>query len=327
MNKRNNIVDIIKFLAAILVIFSHSHSLSNLSKDIVTRFVDGVSLGSFAVAIFFTFSGYFIMRSLMTKGDKGFIKNRIKRILPELIIVVTLTVLIVGPLFTSYSVINYFFNINTYKYFLNAVMIPYHFLPGVFTNNIYGSTVNGALWTIPVEFCCYIFLFICYKLGIAERKRMMIELSAISIVGYFALHMINSKFLLTSVRPVVIFIYSATLYYYNKISKDQITFAVIISVILLLLKNIVCYNLFLIIFLPIIIIYIIKNINVKNKVFAYLGDLSYPIYLVGFVVQQSIVSIFGGTMNVYVNFSLTVLIAIILAIPINYLSKVILKRR
>ena len=53
--EQNNIVDLIKYIAAITVILSHSHSLSNLSKDILSKNIPGASLGSLAVAIFFSF--------------------------------------------------------------------------------------------------------------------------------------------------------------------------------------------------------------------------------------------------------------------------------
>ena len=323
--EQNNIVDLIKYIAAITVILSHSHSLSNLSKDILSKNIPGASLGSLAVAIFFSFSGYYIMKSIMKKGDKNFLKKRAKRILPELMIVVLLTIFIVGPIFTNIALKEYFFNPKTYIYLLNSIMIPYHNLPGVFANNIYGSTVNGALWTIPVEFACYIMLFICYKLNFKSAKKMMI-LFIVSIICYFSLYHFKSSFLITTTRPIIIFIFSALLFFIdNKSNKQPIIFS-IIGIILLCMKNSICYDLFLIICLPIILVYISKNILVKNKIFELLGKISYSIYLVGFVIQQSIISIYGGKMNPNLNFILSALCATIIGFIINYFYEKKLKK-
>lgn len=324
--EQNNLVDLIKYIAAIMVILSHSHSLSNLSKDILSRNIPGASLGSFAVAIFFSFSGYYIMKSIMTKGDKNFVKKRAKRILPELMIVVLLTILIIGPIFTNLSLKEYFLNPKTYIYLLNSIMIPYHNLPGVFLNNIYGSTVNGALWTIPVEFACYIMLFMCYRLSISKKLKGMTILFIISFICYFSLYYFKSTFLITTIRPIMVFMFSALLFFVdNKSSKGLIAFS-LIGIILLCMKNSICYDLCLIICLPIILVYISKNILVKNKVFATLGKISYSMYLVGFVTQQSIISIYGGKMNPSINFILSALCATIIGFIINYFYEKKLKK-
>jgi len=69
-----------------------------------------------------------------------------------------LTALVIGPMFTSLALIDYFCDIETWMYFSNVALNPTYHLPGLFFNNIYPIAVNGSLWTLPVEFCMYLLL-------------------------------------------------------------------------------------------------------------------------------------------------------------------------
>ncbi len=74
--------------------------------------------------------------------------------------------------FSSYSLIDFFVSTDFFKYCLNFILIPVHNLPGVFTNNIYPGVINGPLWTLPLEFVCYIILLIAYKLNLVNKKEL-----------------------------------------------------------------------------------------------------------------------------------------------------------
>ena len=71
-----------------------------------------------------------------------------------------------------------------------------------------------------------------------------------------------------------------------------------------------------------IVLYICKKSFIKSKnnyTNIILGG-SYELYLIGFPIQQAIVSINGGSMNVYLNFFITLIISIPLSIVIKDLS-------
>ena len=58
-------------------------------------------------------------------------------------------------------------NPQTYMYLLNGVLILVHELLGVFTHNPMGdAVVNAALWTLPVEFSCYVLWFLLISVPI-----------------------------------------------------------------------------------------------------------------------------------------------------------------
>ena len=311
-------------------IFSHSFSLSNNSSDYLARFISDASFGAVAVSIFFSFSGYYITRSIK-HTDKRFLVKRLKRLLPELIVVVILTIFFVGPLFSKLSFKEYILNKNTYLYLLNAIMIPYHTLPGVFTDNIHTTTVNGALWTLIVEFACYCFICFAHKfLNVKRNKNTIIFVLTIliSIIGYFLLEYFKIETLKAMIRPFIIFNISSILYNYrDKINYKYFISSFVAGVILIIIGKNISFNLFLILSLPIILCYISNNININyNKILSFMGQISYPVYLVGFVIQQSIISIFGGTMSPYTNFLISVPLSIIVGALVHLFTTKIMHK-
>lgn len=174
MTMRSNNLSFLKFIASLLVIYSHSYAVSvlNTQGDIFYRLGGSkLSLGAFAVGVFFFFSGFYICRSVeKAKNANRFFSARIRRIFPALIFVILLTVFVLGPIVTSLNIVEYLTNKKTYLYLLNIVLIPVHKLPGVFESNVYNLAVNGSLWTLPFEFLCYFGTFIIYKMKCLNAK-------------------------------------------------------------------------------------------------------------------------------------------------------------
>ena len=161
---RVNNLNFIRFVAALMVIVSHCYAvvLGGDAGSYLLKFTgDRLSPGGVSVGVFFLFGGFLIARSCEHHPEaKKFFSARILRLFPELLFVVILTAFMLGPLFSTLSPAEYFTNPQTYKYLLNGALIMVHQLPGVFTNNPSGDVVNAALWTLPVEFICYILCFI-----------------------------------------------------------------------------------------------------------------------------------------------------------------------
>jgi peptidoglycan/LPS O-acetylase OafA/YrhL len=102
-------------------------------------------------------SGYLISSSWLRRPVLGdYLRNRVLRIMPGLIVVTLGSVLVLGPVMSSLSVADYVENPRTWRYLLNIVLRPVFDLPGVFDDNIYAGSVNGSLWTLPIEFVCYL---------------------------------------------------------------------------------------------------------------------------------------------------------------------------
>ncbi|WP_259463085.1 acyltransferase family protein [Streptococcus iniae] len=130
-----------------------------------------MTFGNLAVAVFFIASGFLIYRSIERRPNfNNYLKARLIRIFPPLFFVVLITVFILGPFLTTLTIGNYFMSKDTWLYFMNAVLLPKHSLPGLFSSNTYGNVVNGALWTLPVEFACYLAIYAAFKLKLTQEK-------------------------------------------------------------------------------------------------------------------------------------------------------------
>jgi peptidoglycan/LPS O-acetylase OafA/YrhL len=90
----------------------------------------------FMVPAFFALSGFLVTGSaLRLRATAPFLTFRVLRILPALLVEVTLSALILGALFTTLPLKSYFSDPQFFRYFGNIVgLITFH-LPGVFESN------------------------------------------------------------------------------------------------------------------------------------------------------------------------------------------------
>lgn len=166
-------LNIAKMICAFGVLFCHAFAISANQMDYLEKWSNGqTNIGGISVAFFFFISGLYASRSLYSRMNvRDFLQRRFWRMFPQLWVVVFLCVFMLGVGLTSLPLKRYFSTPKTYLYFLNAFAMPYHDLPGVFVNQYY-TTVNGSLWTIPIELLSYIGISSCFSLGWAlERGR------------------------------------------------------------------------------------------------------------------------------------------------------------
>ena len=161
---RNNF-DLLRLVAALMVVVTHCYELSSNLGIEPLYFISGgiLRLSTIGLYIFYFISGFLVTKSFeRTKTITHFIYKRARRILPALIVAVIITALIIGPLFTTLPLLDYFKNANTWKYFITATgfFIQYQ-LPGVFNDTFhFDHGVNGSLWSIALELRLYLALII-----------------------------------------------------------------------------------------------------------------------------------------------------------------------
>lgn len=319
---RSNNLQLLRFLASILVIISHAFALSTGTDDgewLLTWTNSQLSLGGLAVSIFFCAGGYLIAKSMdRVKNGIVYFKTRILRIFPLLAVVAVISAFILGPCMTQYGFADYFTHPQTYKYLLNAFLILQHDLPGVFVGNPYASTVNGSLWTLPVEFLCYIGCYIMWKVKFFERKnaKYSIPLVLAGVIAlYFFVNYTGFTILLAMIRPVLLF-YMGILYY---LYRDRITLTgkgSLLCIIILILTNVLnILNVGMVLCFPYLLLYISFAVKQIPDKLGNLGNMSYGIYLCAFPIQQTLVYCMGGHMNPFMN----MLYAVPLSIFFGYL--------
>ena len=160
---QTNNFDALRIGAAWLVIFSHQFALMGHKEPLVA----GQTLGTLAVYIFFTISGFLVAQSWERDPRiTHFLCKRSLRILPGLGAVTLACMLVLGPIYSEHTFYDYITHLSTWGYLQNAFLVPDYRLPGVFHNNPFSNAINGSLWTIPYEAHWYLIAAAAGTLGL-----------------------------------------------------------------------------------------------------------------------------------------------------------------
>jgi peptidoglycan/LPS O-acetylase OafA/YrhL len=161
--------DLLRLFAALLVFWFHADAMLGVPAPMLFSWVAPGALGVF---IFFVISGYLVGMSWEHDPDAlRFLARRALRIFPALVVLVLLTALVLGPALTALPPGEYFRHPLFRQYFSNAILLPRYALPGVFEHARVANVVNGSLWSLPVEFICYLGLLV---LGVARVPRWVV---------------------------------------------------------------------------------------------------------------------------------------------------------
>lgn len=325
-------VSFMRFIAALFVIYSHSFVLSTGSDAgelfmYITRL--NYKFSHIALTIFFLFGGFYITKSFIdSKSIFKYFKSRILRIFPPLIMLVLITVFVVGPIFTTLELKDYFSHPDTYKYLKNILLTFTDGLPGVFTN-LKIHSINGALWTLIFEFNCYIFVAILGVLGILKKKEITLGISCfIWFIYIFRNNIFASDFVFLNMGFfnllwfLSIFSIGMVFYLFKDSIKIDGKIAIACFLIVCICFCIGVYDEAVTFFGAYPLIYLAYSPKIKMPKLKHIGDISYGIYLYGFLIQVMIISLFGGTMHPYLNLLLTYIIVI----PVAYLSSISVER-
>lgn len=298
-NRRDNNFNLIRFIAALSVIFAHSFPLlfGNGVKGPLANLI-GMHSGEIAVDIFFIISGFLVGSSFFNrKSIFSFILSRFLRVYPGLILAVFLTILL-GSYFTTTSLPEYFMNEQTIKYFFKNITLFFgveYKLPHVFENLPYPNVINGSLWTLPWEVKMYLYLlilglllqYINIKTKTYNYIFIMIGLSSILLYIYnHFYHMLPDNF----IRLFSSFFIGVAFY----IMRNNIflSYRYLLPFLILLVLSSFNNDMFFVVYvltLPYIVFSLAYLPNGKIRSFNSIGDYSYGIYIYAFPIQQSIV--------------------------------------
>lgn len=330
---KENQLNAVKLVAALLVIVSHAYGFASgyEKTDWLNLLTGGAGdFGSLSVNVFFFYSGLLVSTSLLRNGSgRRYFKRRALRIYPPFLLVTLLIVFVAAPFVTSLNPAQYFTNRDTYRYLENLLFISRHNLPGVFTDNIYGSSVNGPIWTIRVEVFCYILGYVFYRLGFMKKEKM-----SQSMVGYFLVIGVIGYGAYAGIEGLSAVIMPVTMYYlgmvYTVLAKRlklNLRLAIAAAAGLFLFFALHQFVFACIVFLPYLLCclaFIPRQTGKAAKVLNHTGEWSYEIYLWGGFVGQMFVYMFGGSMSIFLNMLLTIPVSMILGWATNRLVNSIL---
>lgn len=303
---RDNNFNLIRFIAAMLVLYSHSFSLATGMADAEPmRTTLGITWGSIAVDVFFVTSGFLITGSYLSRNNFWrFTWARVLRILPGLLIAVFFCVFVVGLAFTTLPVSEYLAHTQTWKYLIkNSVLllgIEYR-LPGVFETLPWEYAVNGSLWTLPYEVKMYIILAaILLSLERMVRKvpgLLRWSLGAIACVAvlcnianhYFEVVNENATHLFS-----MFFVGAAFFVWRDKIPMSSGFCALALLSLLVVMPHKEPFFITYLVLLPYLVLFAAFVPAGGIRRFNRLGDYSYGIYIYAFPVQQAVAAMVAG---------------------------------
>ena len=301
---RDNNFNLVRFLAAFAVLFSHSFALS--SGDPATEPLRdwlGVTPGTLAVDVFFITSGFLVTASLMQRQHlRQFVWARVLRIYPALLVAVLLTVVAVGLRFTSLPWRAFAAEPQTWEYLVrNATLVTgiVHRLPGAFEAIPWRHAVNASLWTLPYEIAMYAGLAMLW-LGLrgsraVTARRFSLAVGTVFVVCMTTMLLLRGYVSSNALRLAAMFFCGATMY----ALRDRIVFdrrLLWLSLLVLALASL-NLNVFARVYplaLPYAVIYAAYAPSPALHNFNRLGDCSYGLYIYAWPVQQMTAALLPG---------------------------------
>ena len=293
INRKNNF-DLIRLIAAIVVVIAHTASNSQYEAFLT---LESIFNPKTAVDSFFIISGFLIFRSFENSSSLGnYIQKRAKRILPAYIAVIVVCAF--GLFFVSSVNIGEYFNLEFIKYiFFNLLTLNFlqSTLPGVFVDNSQTAAVNPSLWTIKVEKMFYVVVpLIVYFLRKTNKALVIGIIYFLSILYSNIVIQLSDRLspeFITQLEQqlpgqMAFFISGALLYYFYDKFSDNVMLLLSIAAFIIAIHNFATeIYLFYPLALAVIIIYFCLMFKYLGN-FSKYGDFSYGIYIWHFPILQ-----------------------------------------
>ena len=294
-------------------------------------------MGAIAVFIFMFLSGYLCLKAQGQYSERlrtscVFAVKRLTRLVLPLTFAVFFSALVIGAAFTTLPLFDYLSHPAMHDYLKNCVpfaMIRFH-LPDVFAWNVHG--INGSLWMIPALWWSYAIMTIAILLGVVRNRRVVLSLCLL-VWGIWIARAWLSAFvpgpvwdavwnamhirIVDSPRIIAIFLTGWTFALYDDEYEYSGWLALVFGALLFIwFHTDVCD-------LPLAVLggYILAW-AIHSRQIPYVDKfppISFGIYLVAFPIQCACTHLFGGKMNPYLNFVLSMSVIVPIALLEYYL--------
>jgi len=327
MKKRLSELDALRGIAALLVVVFHINATYPIANN---NLVQGfVKFGITGVDLFFMISGFVILMTLeKTKSWKDFVLKRFARLYPTYWVCVSLTVLC-AVIYLAVSHRSYAFILH--QYLPNLTMFQQYF--GV-------PNIDDVYWTMLIEMLFYgfmLFIFCIKKLKHIEWIAIIAMLPLfIYSSQYFRVHFPGYHHLLVTALPIINYfpMFVMGIIYY-KMKFDRPTPLRYIALLLCILCQASLYgnglnvDLFLsfkdhvlitVFYNLVFLLYVHDKLRfIVNKATLFIGNISYPLYLIHYYISVNVIipALLGFNVPVLLASAIAFIVSIILATLIS----------
>lgn len=155
----------LRLILASLVIISHTPALLNDgSRDPLIAAFGGFGIGHLAVLGFFIISGFLITGSYINSSSlRSYLTKRFSRIYPAYIVAFLFCLLVAAPLGGGAI------DGNSWGWILLRPPVNI----SAFQGTAYSGTLNGSMWTIQIEFLCYLVVVAIGLVGLLKKPMLL----------------------------------------------------------------------------------------------------------------------------------------------------------
>jgi peptidoglycan/LPS O-acetylase OafA/YrhL len=319
---RENNLNLLRMVAASMVLFSHSYALTGRIADEPLGVLSGarIDVATIGVVVFFGISGFLIAQSLARASSLyRYAVGRALRIVPGLVLAKLFCVVVIGWLATSLATGAYWRHVDTWRFLLATPFFGVRDrLPGVFATVPYPLAMNGSLWTIPVEVWCYCVAALIAAGTILRRAWLYATLSILALVGYATFPQLAKEWMPsngygTIPGLILSFFFGAWLHAWRRAIPVSLPMAAL-AALALVVSSRVDYvgNFSYYVCIPYVALVLAYHPRLLWRRYLRVGDYSYGTYLLAFPVQQFLIWQFGLTRPLAL-FALALLVTLPLA--------------
>jgi peptidoglycan/LPS O-acetylase OafA/YrhL len=300
-----NSFQLIRLMLAVAVLYRHSFDLlASGHADVVLDLIPPrTHLGRIALCFFMVVSGFLVTHSWFeSAGWRDFLRRRVLRVYPAFVVASVVSAFVAAPL-GSPSGWAYLNSIDLGQFLADVAQLNKLSVPPSFLSNPFPGPINGSLWSIKIEFECYLVLMALGLLGALRRRGPVLALFAILFVVHAVQGYVASSLdrFANHVQLATFFMSGAVAYLYRdriRWSYGWLEVAALVTICTTILE--VGFVELLPIFGTYILLWLAYDPRLLRLRVGRRVDLSYGIYLYAWPVQQLLIQGVGpAALNPY----------------------------
>lgn len=315
--KRIRELDSLRGIAAFGIVLFHYTSRYNQIFGHSQAFRLNFDVGFYGVNLFFIISGFVILMTIeKAKKPHDFVISRFARLYPSYWVAVIFTFLLVRMLSLPGL------EVGRLSALINLTMLQSFFTV---------PNVDGTYWTLSVELIFYVLM----TLVLLVKKNFSVEkvsFLALGVVMIFYFIQVSQNKILDVMNPYLLFIHYSNLFFAGMIFYRLKTYGsnlirnVIIGLCLItqFIISTPRESIAIVIFFIIFYLLVINKLSfINNRLFLFLGAISYPLYLIheyfGYIIIRQL---YSWQININFMLIIPIIAAIVIAALIHHLVEI-----